>query len=285
MTILVTGASGQLGRLVVEALLRRGAAPDQVVAGARDLTKVADLASRGVRTARVDYDEPATLDAALGDVDTVLLISGSEPGNRLAGHTRVIDAAVRAGVEKFVYTSAPKATTFDWALGSEHRATEAAIVESGLPAVVVRNNWYIENYVADVQRAAESGAIAASVGDGRVAAATRADFAEGAAVVLLEDGHIGRVYEFGGDETVDYDDIAAAASAVLQRDVVYVRLSTAEHVAGLEAAGLDAGTAQFVAGIDTGIRDGVLADTDGTLSRLIGRPTAPFVDGLRAALA
>ncbi len=285
MTTLVTGASGKLGHLVVEALIARGADPASIVAGARDLTKLADLQAQGVRAALVDYDDPATLDAALAGVDAVLLISASEPGKRLAGHLNVIDAASRAGVSKLVYTSAPKASTFDWALGAEHRATEAAIAASKVPAVVVRNNWYVENYVADAQRAADSGVIAASVGEGRVAAATRKDFAEGAAVVLLEDGHIGQVYEFGGDTPVDYDGIAAAASAALGREVVYTRLTTAEHVAALEAAGLDTAVAEFVAGIDTGIRDGVLADTDGTLSRLIGRPTTSFVDGLRAALS
>ncbi|RLK52962.1 SDR family oxidoreductase [Microbacterium telephonicum] len=285
MTILVTGASGQLGRLVVDSLLARGAAASDIVAGARDTAKVADLASRGVRTARVDYDDPATLAAALEGVDTVLLISASEPGRRFAGHKNVIDAAVAAGVAKFVYTSAPKATDFDWALGAEHRATEEALAASGLPAVVLRNNWYIENYVADVQRAADSGVIAASVGDAVVAAATRADFADAAAVALLEDGHLGAVYELAGDVAVSYDDIAAAASEILGRDVTYARLSTEEHIAALESAGLPADVAGFVAGIDTGIREGVLADTDGTLARLIGRPTTPFAEGLRAALA
>ncbi|OWP21127.1 NAD(P)-dependent oxidoreductase [Microbacterium sp. AISO3] len=285
MTILITGASGQLGHLVVDALLARGVSPDTVVAGARDLAKLADLADRGVTTARVDYDDPASLRDALAGVDSVLLISASEPGKRLAGHKNVIDAAAAAGVSKLVYTSAPKATTFEWPLGAEHKATEEAIAASGIPAVVVRNNWYIENYVPDVQRAAESGVIAASVGDGLIAPASRADFAEGAAVVLIEDGHLGKVYEFAGDTRIGYDVIAAAASEVLDRDVAYARVSTEDHIAALESAGLDAGTAQFVAGIDTGIREGVLDVDDHTLSRLIGRPTTSFADGLRAALA
>ncbi|MCT9820948.1 SDR family oxidoreductase [Microbacterium sp. W1N] len=285
MTILVTGASGQLGHLVVDALLERGTPASDIVAGARSVDKVADLADRGVRTAHVDYDAPATVAAALEGVDTVLLISGSEPGARFAGHQNVIDAAVAAGVAKFVYTSAPKATTFDWALGGEHKATEEAIAAAGLPAVILRNNWYVENYVADVQRAADSGVIAASVGEAVIAPATRRDYAEAAAVVLTGDGHIGQVYELAGDTVLGYDDIAAAAAEVLGREVSYVRLTTDEHVAALVGAGLPAEVAGFVAGIDTGIRDGVLADTDGTLSRLIGRPTTPFVDGLRAALA
>lgn len=285
MTILITGASGQLGRLVVDALLARGAAPESLVAGARDLSKVADLAGRGVRTARVDYDDPASITAALDGVDTVLLVSASEPGKRFAGHKNVIDAAAAAGVSKLVYTSAPKATTYVWPLGAEHKLTEEAIAASGVPAVIVRNNWYIENYVADVQRAAESGVIAASAGDGLLAPATRADLAEGAAVVLLEDGHLGRVYEFAGDTRIGYADIAAAAAEVLGRDVSYTALTTDEHIAALEGAGLDAGTAGFVAGIDTGIREGVLDVDDDTLTRLIGRPTTSFVDGIRAALA
>lgn len=285
MTILITGASGQLGHLVVDALLTRGAAPGTIVAGARDLSRVADLADRGVRTAHVDYDDPASLEAALADVESVLLISGSEPGARLDGHRNVVDAAAAAGVSKLVYTSAPKASSFDWALGADHRATEQAIAASGIPAVIVRNNWYVENYVPDVQRSADTGVIAASVGDARISPATRADFAEGAAVVLLEEGHIGQVYEFAGDTPVTYDDIAAAASEVVGRDVAYARLTTAEHIAALTGAGLDEGTAAFVAGIDTGIREGVLDVSDSPLAGLIGRPTTRFADGLRAALA
>ncbi|KAA9085224.1 SDR family oxidoreductase [Microbacterium radiodurans] len=285
MTILVTGASGHFGRLVVDSLLARGTAADTIVAGARDVSKVADLAARGVRTARVDYDDPASLAEAFASIDALLLVSGSEPGSRADGHRNVVSAAATAGVSRFVYTSAPKADTFDWALGADHRATEAAIAESGLPAVVLRNNWYIENFVPDVQRAAESGVIAASVGAAVIAPATRADLAEAAAVVLLDDGHIGAVYELAGDTRVSYDDIAAAAAEVLERDVTYVWLTEAEHVAALEHAGLDTGTAAFVAGIDAGIRDGVLDVEDATLSRLIGRPTTSFVDGIRAALS
>ncbi|MEF3405525.1 SDR family oxidoreductase [Agromyces sp. CCNWLW203] len=282
MTILVTAASGQLGRLVVDALLARGAAPADIVATARDTSKLEHLAARGIRTAELDYARPETIAPALDGVDTVLLVSASEPGNRVALHRNVIDAAKAAGVSKLVYTSAPQATTADFVLAPDHKATEEAIAASGIPAVIVRNNWYTENYAADVARAASTGVIAASVADGRVASATRVDFAEGAAVVLLEDGHLGEVYEFGGDVAWSYDELAAAAAEVVGRDVTYTPLTTDEHVAALESFGLDAGTAGFVAGIDTGIRGGVLAETDGTLSRLIGRPTTPLIDGLRS---
>lgn len=286
MTILVTATSGHLGRLVVDALLERGANPAEVVATARDTAKIADLAARGVRTATLDYDRPETIAVALDDVDTVLLISGSVPGARVDGHRNVIDAAKAAGVSKLVYTSAPKATTVEgFPLAADHKATEEAIAASGLPAVILRNNWYTENYVADVARAAETGVITSSTGDGRVASATRADFADAAAVALLEDGHVGEVYELSGDTAWAFDELAAVASEVLGREVSYQRLTNAEHVAALQAAGLDAGTAGFVAGIDDAISRGVLADAEPTLATLIGRPTTPLADALRAALA
>lgn len=279
MTILVTGATGQLGRLVVKSLLERGADPQSIVAGARDVAKASDL---GVRVAPLDYSEPATIAAALEGVDSVLLISGSEVGRRVAQHQAVIDAAAAAGVAKFVYTSAPKATTSDLVLAPEHKATEELIAASGVPAVILRNNWYTENYAPDLARATETGVLAAGVGEGRVASASRQDFADAAAVVLLEDGHIGEVYELGGDVAWDYAELASAISEVSGREVSYVPVTFDEQLAALQGAGLDEGTAGFVAALDAGIRDGALADTDGTLSRLIGRPTTPLVEGLRA---
>lgn len=282
MTVLITGATGHLGRLVVESLLARGVAASDIVAGARDTAKAADLAARGVTVAHLDYTQPETIAAALRGVDSVLLISSSEVGQRAAQHQAVIDAAAAAGVSKFVYTSAPKATTSDLVLAPEHKATEEAIAAAGLPAVILRNNWYTENYAADVARAGETGVIAASVGEGRVASANRGDYAEAAAVALTEDGHIGQVYELAGDVAWTYSELADAAAEVLGREVTYQALSPEEHTAALEAAGLDAGTAGFVVALDAGIRGGALADTDGTLARLIGRPTTPLVDGLRA---
>lgn len=280
MTILVTGATGQLGRLIVESLLERGASADQIVAGARDVSKAADL---GVRAVHLDYTDPASIAAALDGVDSVVLVSGSEVGQRVAQHQAVIDAAAAAGVSKFVYTSAPKATTSDLVLAPEHKATEEAIAASGLPAVILRNNWYTENYVRDLATAAETGVLSSGAGDGRVASASRKDYADAVAVVLLEDGHIGEVYELGGDVAWTYSDLAAAFSEILGREVTYMPLSFDEQVAALRGFGLDEGTVGFVAALDAGIRGGALADTDGTLSRLIGRPTTPLVEGLRAA--
>ena len=285
MTILVTAASGQLGRLVVDALLARGAQPADVIASARDTSKLADVAGRGIRTVELDYARPDTIAAALDGVDTVLLISGSEPGSRFAGHQNVIDAAKAAGVTKLVYTSAPKATTGDYALAADHKATEEAIAASGVPAVIVRHNWYTENYAADVARAASTGTIAASVADGRVASATRADYADGDAVVLLEDGHLGQVYEFGGDVAWDYSELAAAATEVVARPVEYQRAHDRGACRRARVGRAGCGNRRSSSRAST-TRSGAAcsADTEGTLSRLTGRPTTPLVDGLRAAV-
>ncbi|WP_166868651.1 MULTISPECIES: SDR family oxidoreductase [unclassified Salinibacterium] len=285
MTILVTGTSGHLGRLVVESLLARGVAPSEIRAGARDTAKIADLAAAGVETVRLDYNDPASVQAAVDGADKVLLISGSEVGRRVAQHTAVIDAAVAAGVSQFVYTSAPHVDTSALVLAPEHKATEEAITASGLPATVLRNNWYTENYVREIEPARATGVLAASAGDGRVASASRADYAEAAAAVLTTDGHLGAVYELGGDDAWNYDELAAAIGAIVGREVIYERLTAEQHAERLQSFGLDAGTIGFVIALDANIREGALAETTGDLSRLIGRPTTPLIEGLRAAIA
>jgi NAD(P)H dehydrogenase (quinone) len=280
MTILVTGTTGHLGRLIVERLVARGAAPSDVVAGARSPERVE--APAGVRTALVDYDRPETLAEALSGVDTIVLVSGSEPGRRTPQHRAVIDAAIAAGAGRIVYTSILGGDASPLPLAPEHVETEAALAASGIPATILRNDWYTENYAADVARARETGEIAGSAGDGRVASASRIDYADAAAVVALDDAHAGRTYELAGDASWSFDELAAAIGEVVGREVRYVRLSTDEHVAALQAAGLDAGTAGFVAALDAGIAAGGLESADRSLSQLVGRPTTPLVEGLRA---
>lgn len=284
MTLLVTAASGHLGRLVVDTLLQREVPASQIVVGVRTPSKVDDLAARGVRVVELDYARPETVAPALEGVDRVLLISGTD-ADRVAGHRNVIDAARAAGVERLVYTSAPRVDEIDYALGADHKATEEAIAASGLSATVLRHNWYTENYLDAVARAADTGQIVAAAGDARVASASRRDYAEAAAIALTTDDLAGRTLEVGGDVAWTYDDLAAAASEVLGRPVTYVAVSTQQLAAGLQEAGLDAGTAAFVAGIDDAIARGALSQTDGTLSRLIGRPTTPLVEGLREGLS
>ncbi|WP_285137989.1 SDR family oxidoreductase [Microbacterium sp. lyk4-40-TSB-66] len=284
MTLLVTAASGQLGRLVVDALLQRGVPASDIVAGVRTPSKADDLAARGVGVVELDYVRPETLARAFAGVDRVLLISGTD-ADRVSGHRNVIAAARDAGVERLVYTSAPRVDEIDYALGADHKATEEAIAASGLSATVLRHNWYTENYLDAVTRAADTGEIVAAVGDARVASTSRRDYAEAAALALTTDELAGRTLEVGGDVAWTYDELAEAATEVLGRPVTYTPVTIAQLTAGLEAAGLDAGTAAFVAGIDDAIARGALSQTDGTLSRLLGRPTTPLVEGLREGIA
>ncbi|MEC5199284.1 NAD(P)H dehydrogenase (quinone) [Arthrobacter sp. PL16] len=275
MTIVITGATGHLGHQVVEQLLARGVDPSTVVAGGRNEDALAELAERGVRTARIDYSDPSTLDDAFVGADRILLISGNEVGKRSVQHKAVIDAARRVDAT-LVYTSAPKASTSALVLAPEHKATEGLLEGSGLTYTVLRNNWYTENYDDTIRQAASTGTILTSAGTGRVASATRRDFAEAAAVVLLSEDYAGEILELGGDEPWNVDELASAVAEVAGHEVTVDQVSTDEHVAALQGFGLDDGTAGFVAAVDANIADGLLAESDGTLSRIIGRPTTPL---------
>lgn len=283
MTILITASTGHLGGLVIDALLARGVDPAEIVAGARDVAKGSELAARGVRVVELDYDRPETARAAVDGVDAVLLISGSAPGIRVPQHRSVIDAAAAAGVQRLVYTSAPFATTSDLIVNPDHKGTEELIAASGIPSTVLRNNWYTENYLTTAQQAAATGELVSSWHGGRVASASRVDYADAAAVALIDDGHLGQVYELAGDVAWTQDDLAAAITEVTGAEVVARDVTTEEQAAALAAVGLDAGTIGFVTAMDANIAAGALAFTDGTLACLIGRPTTPLAQGLRGA--
>ncbi|AWB87848.1 SDR family oxidoreductase [Mycetocola zhujimingii] len=285
MSIVVTGATGPLGRLIIEHLLERGAQSGEIIGAGRSEEKLTELESAlGVRTAVIDYSKPETLDTAFAGADTLMFVSGSEAGQRIEQHRNVVDAAIRAGISRIVYTSAPHADTSTLALAPEHKATEEMIRASGIPFTFLRNNWYTENYVGAFTQATASGTYLASTGDGRVASASRTDFAEAAAAVLTQDGHDGAVYELSGDVAWDGNQLAAAFSELAGRTITFTSVTPEEHAAALRAAGLDEGTIGFLVRLDGDIRNGDLADTSGDLSRLIGRPTTPLVEGLRLAL-
>lgn len=281
MSIVIAGATGQLGRLVVEELLRRGVPAGQIVAAGRSAGQLADLAGRGVRTASVDYNDPSSIDAALSEGDTFLLISGNDIQNRTTQHENVIDAAARAKVGHILYTSVLAADTTPIILAPDHVKAEEYIRASGLPFTFLRNGWYTENYAPALHTARETGMLLASAGEGRVASATRADYAAAIAAVLTTPGHEGHIYELSGDYAWSFEELASALSTVLGRNVDYRTLSTEDHASALEAAGLDPATAGFLAALDGNIRQGTLAMTTGDLSRLAGRPTTPLLDGLR----
>lgn len=279
----VTGANGLLGRLVIEGLLETQA-PGNIIAIVRDETKAADLAERGVRVRVASYDDRPALDAALSGIDKLLLISGNEVGKRIPQHKNVIDAAKSAGVKHVVYTSAPKATTSELVLAPEHKATEEYLAGSGLTYTILRNCWYTENYVRTVEMAGQTGVIVAAVGDGRVASATRADFAAAAVAVLLGEGHENKVYELSGDYAWDFNELAAAASEIIGRPVVYEPVDGPTLIERMTAVGAERPGAEFAAALDANIAAGLLSEVTGELSALIGRPTTPLKEGLKAAL-
>lgn len=282
MTIAVTGATGLLGRLVVDQLLQTQPA-ESVVAVVRDPAKAADLAARGVQVRVAAYDDAAALGQALQGVDRLLLVSGNELGQRVAQHQQVVDAALADGVAHVVYTSAPQARTSALILAPEHKATEELLEASGISHTVLRNGWYTENYLPQLQTARATGTVVAAVGDARVASASRVDYAAAAVAALLDETHDGQVYELSGDHAWDFEELAAAIAEVIGKPVQYRPVDGATLVAELTGAGLDAGTAGFVAALDADIAAGLLAGTSGDLSRLIGRPTTPLLEGLRAA--
>jgi len=284
MSIVITGATGQLGRHVISCLLRLDVQIPDIVAAGRNEDKLGSLAELDLATARVDYDDPSSLDDAFEGAGTVLMISGSEVGRRVAQHQNVIDAAVRAGVSRLVYTSALGADLGKLILADEHLATEQAIVGSGLPYTILRNGWYTENYEPALRYAEDTGLLLANAGDGRVASAAREDYAEAIAAVLAQDGHTWQTYELSGDHAWSFDELAAALTEALGREVTYRRLTPEQHLAALEEAGVDEATARFLVALDANIEDGALDLVTGDLSRLIGRPTTPLVEALRAML-
>lgn len=282
--IAVTGATGHLGRLVVHDLLDRGVAPSQIVAAVRNPDKAADLAARGVQVRRADYNEPATLEAALAGVDRLLLISSDTVGQRLAQHRNVVEAAVRAGVGFIAYTSILRADTNPAQLADEHRETEAVIRDAGLPFAFLRNGWYTENYTRNLDQALEHGALVGSAGEGRISAAPRADYAAAAAAVLTGEGHEGALYELGGDEAFTMNELAAEITAQSGTQVVYRNLPPEQYAEMLQGFGLPAPAAAVYADADAAVAQGHLFVDSGDLRRLIGRPTTPLAEVLADAL-
>lgn len=285
MTIAVTGAGGQLGRLVVEDLLARGIPAAEIVAGTRRPEALADLAARGVQVRHADYDDVASLDAALAGAEKVLVISGTDFGRRPAQHAAAAAAAQRAGARLVVYTSAPQADTTTMLLAAEHRASEEAIRALGVPFTFLRNYWYFENYTAQLPTFLEHGAIVGAAGDGRISGAARADFAAAAAAVLATEGHENAVYELGGEPSFTLGQLADVVSKAADRQVVYRDVPAEELRQVLVGAGLPEPMAAVMADVDQHIAHGVLYTDTGDLTRLIGRPTTSLEDVVASAVA
>ena len=284
MSYVVTGATGHLGRLVVEALLSNGVPAHEVVATGRQTARLDDLADLGVRVRRADYGDPDSLLDAFKGAEKVLLVSGSEVGARVVQHRNVVEAASDAGVDLLLYTSIAHADRTRMRLAADHQATEQVLAESGLPYVLLRNGWYLENYTGQLATYLQHGVVLGSAGEGRVSAAARADYAEAAAAVLLaDDDQAGRAYELGGDDAFSMPELAHAVAEAAGRPVVYRDLPVEEYAQVLTQAGLSDAYAAILADCDLGVRDGALYVESGDLSRLIGRPTASLQDAVRDA--
>ncbi|MDE1161533.1 MAG: SDR family oxidoreductase [Acidobacteriaceae bacterium] len=281
--IAVTGATGHLGRLAVEALLTRIPA-SEIVAIVRTPTKAADLAAKGVTVRTGDYNQPEPLASALSGVSKLLLVSSSEVGQRFAQHKATIDAAKAAGVTFIAYTSILNADTTPALLAEEHKATEEYLRSAGVDFALLRNGWYTENHTASLPASVAHGAVIGVAGDGRFATATRADYAEAAAVVLSTEGHNGKAYELAGDTSYNYTEFAAEAAKVSGKPVVYARLSEADYEAALTGFGLPAPLAHILADADAAAGKGMLDTTSRDLSQLIGRPTTPWQETVAATL-
>ncbi|TCL48248.1 NAD(P)H dehydrogenase (quinone) [Raoultella planticola] len=281
--IAITGATGQLGHLVLQNLLKTTAA-SQIVTIVRNPAKAEALSQQGIVVRQADYTDEAALTAALQGVDKLLLISSSEVGQRTPQHRNVIHAAKAAGVKFIAYTSLLHADKSPLGLHVEHVETEKMLAESGIPYALLRNGWYTENYLASAPPALEHGVFIGAAGDGKIASATRADYAEAAARVIAQEGHAGKVYELAGDEAWTLSELAAALSKQSGKNVVYQNLSEADFAAALKSVGLPAGLADMLADSDIGASKGGLFDDSRTLSALIGRPTTPLAESIKGIL-
>jgi len=285
MSIVVTGATGQLGRHVIEALLQRNVPAAEIVATGRSVEKLASFGARGVQVRRIDYTDPGSVAAALSGASKVLLISGSEVGQRVDQHRTVIEAAKAEGVELVAYTSIANADTTGMKLAAEHQATEAILKGSGIPFAILRNGWYLENYTEQLEGTLAQGALAGSAGDGRVSAASRADYAEAAAAVLVADNQAGKVYELGGDHAFTLAELAQEISAAANKPVAYQDLPASDYAGLLAGFGVPQPFADILADSDLGIARGDLQVSGSDLRNLIGRPTTPMPAAVRSAVA
>jgi len=285
MSIVITGATGQLGYHVVEALLERSVPAGEIVAAGRSVDKLAGFAGRGVQVKAMDYADASSVASALKGARKVLLISGSEVGQRVEQHRTVIDAAKAEGVELLAYTSIANADTTGMKLAAEHQATEAILRDSGVPFVLLRNGWYLENYTDQLPGTLAQGALAGSAGDGKVSGAARADYAHAAAAVLVAGGQAGKVYELGGDEAFSMADLAAEISAATGKTITYNDLPADDYSNLLAGVGVPEAFAEILADSDLGIARGDLLVSSGDLRRLLGRPATSLAEAVRAAAA
>ncbi|MGO1544081.1 MAG: SDR family oxidoreductase [Gulosibacter sp.] len=282
MRIAVTGATGHLGALVIEHLLNRGVAAGDIVAIVRNEAKASGLAAKGIKLGVAAYEDEAALTAALDGVDRLVLVSGSEVGQRLAQHTNIINAAKAAGVKFIAYTSLLNLDTSELGLAPEHIGTEQLLAESGIDYATLRNGWYWENYASAIDSGKATGKFFGAAGSAKVSGAARRDYAEAAAVVVTGENHAGRVYELAGAPALTYQGIADEVAKVIGSEVTYVDQSVEDYQATLEGFGMPADMAGMYAGMDPIIANGALYSESTDLQDLIGRPSTSVSEALSA---
>lgn len=279
----VTGASGQLGQLVIGKLLEKVEAKN-IVAVVRNAAKVPEFSAKGIVVREADYTDSTSLEKAFAGVDKLLLISSSEVGSRLTQHANVINAAKKADIDLLVYTSILRADSTPLALAGEHLETETLIKASGIPAAILRNGWYTENYTAGVPVALQHNGLFGAAAEGRIASAARLDYAEAAVAVLTSQNHVGKIYELAGDTSYSLAELAAEISAQTGKAIGYTNLSQTDYKAALLGAGLPEWLAELLSESDAGAAKGALFDDGHQLSKLIGRPTTALSILVKAAL-
>ena len=283
MKIAITGATGQLGHYVIQALLTKTDAQN-IVALVRDLNKDQHLKAQGVELRHFDYDQTETLAPALEGIDKLLLISANEIGRRTPQHQVVIQAAQQSKVPYIAYTSLLNADTSALGLSQEHRETEALIKESGLAYTFLRNNWYTENYLAGLSHAIESGTLYGAANDGKISSASRIDYAEAAATVLVSDTHENRIYELAGSTAFTLQDLADAISEVSGQAVQYKNLTSEQYHQGLVQAGLPTGLVDVIVDADVKTQTGAMFSDSKDLEKLIRRKTTSIQEEIKNTL-
>ncbi|HFZ8994468.1 TPA: SDR family oxidoreductase [Citrobacter freundii] len=281
--IAVTGASGQLGQLIIENLLKN-LSPGQIVAIVRNAEKASCLSQRGITVREADYNDESAYASALQGVNKLLFISSSEVGQRATQHRNVIHAAIAAKVEFIAYTSLLHADKSPLALAHEHVETEKMLADSGIPYALLRNGWYTENYLASLPAALKHGVFIGAAGEGKIASAARADYAAAAARVISEGDHAGKIYELAGDDAWTLKQLTNELTRQSGKNVIYKNLSETDFAAALKGAGLPAGLADMLANSDSGASKGGLYDDSHTLSKIIGRPTTSLTESIRTRL-
>ncbi|MFK0523656.1 SDR family oxidoreductase [Paenibacillus illinoisensis] len=283
MKILVTGATGHLGSLVVEALLKTVSAGDLAVS-VRNPEKAEALRAQGVDVRHGDFDQPDTLAKAFTGVDRLLLIStDGDNETRIRQHQAAVNAAKSAGVGFIAYTSVVNAENNTLSLAEVHRATEQAIRESGIPYSFLRNNWYLENEAGSAQAAAQGAPWVHATNDSQVGWATRCDYAHAAAAVLTGEGHENSVYELSGKLRTQAE-LAAIVGEVLGQDINVQNVDDAAYADIMKGAGLPDFVVSMLVDMQSAIREGALAVESDTLEKLLGRPAQPLSEGVKAIL-